>query len=238
MLYVLTVVHIQLYVINITYHSRYLTYLDNLMCFTIPSRCRIHRLSLGLVYINSRPCHIIWFYRRSYKGIRIKLNVSPSLFAYLDNLMCVTIPSRFRIHRMSLGLVYINSRPCHIIWFYRWSYTGIRIQLNVSPSLFGDLDNSVCIIIPSWCRKHRTSPRLVYIYTGPCHAICSFCSSHTGISIQFTVSPSLFHISRQFDVRYNPLIVPYTPHFTRFSPHNHWTLSCYMILLLVIYMYK
>jgi hypothetical protein len=178
------------------------------MCIIIPSWCRKHSTSLGLVYINTGPCRIIWFYRCSYTGIRIQLNVSPSLFAYLDNSMCIIIPSWCRIHRTSLGLVYINTGTCRIIWFYRCSYTGIRIQLNVSPSLFAYLDNSMCIIIPSWCRKHRRSPLLVYIYTGPCHVIRFYCCSYTGISNQHNVSPSLFDISRQFAVRYNPLLVP------------------------------
>jgi hypothetical protein len=141
-------------------------------------------------------------------------------------------------HRTSLGLVYMKTRPFHVIWFYHCSYTGIRIQLNISPSLFAYLDNSMCVIIPSWCRKHRTSPRLVYIYTGPCHAICSYCCSYTGIRIQHNVSQSLFDISRQFDVPYNPQLVTHTPHVTRLSLYENWTLSCHMILLLFIYRCK
>jgi hypothetical protein len=189
------------------------------MYVIIASWCRINGISLGLVYINSRPCHIIWFYRCSIACIRFQLNVSPWLFTYLDNSMCFIIPSWCRIHGISLGLVYINSRPCHIIWFYRCSYTFIRIQLKVSSPQFRYLDKSICFIIPSWCRIHRISLELVYITTRPCHIIWFYHCSYTGISIQFTVSSSLFHISRQFDVRYNPLIVPYTPHVTRFSPY-------------------
>jgi hypothetical protein len=152
--------------------------------------------------------------------------------------MCLIIPSWCRIHRISLGLVYINSRPCHIIWFYRCSYTCIRIQLNISPSLFTYLDKSICFIIPSWCRIHCTSLGLIYITSRPCHIIWFYHCSYTGIGIQFTVSPSLFHISRQFEVRYIPFIVSYTPHVTRYSLYKHQTLSYHMILPLFIYMYK
>jgi hypothetical protein len=144
--------------------------------------------------------------------------------------MCVIIPFWCRIHCTLLGLVNINTGRCHVIWFYRCSYTGIWIQLNVSPSLFAYLDNSMCVIIHSWCRIHHTSPRLVYIYTGPCHAICSYSCSYTGISNQHNVCPSLFDISRQFDVHCNPFLVPYTLHVTRMSPYKHWSLSCHMIL--------
>jgi hypothetical protein len=59
-----------------------------------------------------------------------------------------------------------------------------------------------------------------------------------GISNQQNVSPSLFDISRQFDVRCNPLLVPYTPHVTQICLYKHWTLSFYMILLLLIFWYK
>jgi hypothetical protein len=152
--------------------------------------------------------------------------------------MSIIIRSWCRIHRTSLRLVYINSRPCHIIWFYRCSYKCIRIQLIVSPSLFTYLDMSICFIIPSWCRIHRTSLGLVYINTGPCHVIWFYCWSYTGISIQFTVSPLLFVISRQSDVRYIPILAIHTPHVCRISIYKHWTLSFYMILLLFVFKYK
>jgi hypothetical protein len=99
------------------------------------------------------------------------------------------------------------------------------------------LHNSMSVIIPSWCPIHRTSHGLFYINTGPCHDICCKCCTYTGISNQHSVSPSLIDISRQFDVRYNPHLVPYTLHVTRVSPYKHCTLSCHMILLLFIYRY-
>jgi hypothetical protein len=208
------------------------------MCVIIHSWCLIHRISLELVYINTRPCHIIWCYLCWYTCIRIQLNVSPSLFRYLDKSICFIIPSWCCIHRISLGLVYITTRPCHIIWFYHCSYTGIRIQLNLSPSLFSYVDKSVCFIIPYWFRIYRISLGLVYTNTGSCHFIWFCCCSYSGISNQLTVSPSLFHISRQFDVRYNPLLVPYIRHITRFSLYKLQTLSYHTILPLFNYMYK
>jgi hypothetical protein len=152
--------------------------------------------------------------------------------------MCVTIPSRCRIQRMSHGFVYINSRPWHIIWSYRCSYTGIRIQLNVSTSLFAYLDKSMCVIIPSWCRIPCTSLGLFHINTGRYHVILFYCCSYTGTRNQHNVSPSLFDISRQFDVRYNPLLLPYPLHATRIRIYKHWTLSFHIILLLFIYSCK
>jgi hypothetical protein len=208
------------------------------MCVIIPSWCRIHCTSLGLVHINTGRCLVLWFYRCSYTGIWIQLNVSPSLFAYLDNSMCVIIHSWCRIHRTSLGLVYINTGPCQVIWFYCCSYKGICIQLNVSSSIFRIL--SQCdvrynpLLVPY--TLHVTRISLYKHWSLSCHMILSF--SHTGISNQHNISPSLFDISRQFDVRYNPLLVPYTLHVTRIRLYKHWTLSCHMILSLFIYRYK
>jgi hypothetical protein len=208
------------------------------MCLIIPSWCRIHHISLGLVYINTRPCHIIWFYRCSYTCIRIQLNVSPSLFRYLDKSICFIIPSWCSIHWISLGLVYITARPCHIIWFYHCSYTGISIQFTVSPSLFHisrqfDVRYNP-LIVPY--TPHVTGFSLYKHWTLSCYMILLLIIYRYKYSAYRTPSP--FHISRQFDVRYNPLLVPYTPHITRFSLYNLQTLSYHMILPLFIYMYK
>jgi hypothetical protein len=123
-----------------------------------------------------------------------------------------------------------------------YDFTIVHIQVSVIiitylPRYLKYLGNSMCVIIPSWCRIHCTSLGLVHINTGPCHVIYFFCCSYTGISNQHNVSPLLFDIYRQFDVGYNPLLVPYTPHVTRVSTYKLWSLSCHMILLMFIYRY-
>jgi hypothetical protein len=152
--------------------------------------------------------------------------------------MCVITPSWSRIHCTSLGLVHIIPGRCHVIWVYCCSYSVISNQHNVSPSYLTYLGNSMCLIIHSWCRLHCKSLWLVYINTEPSHVIWFYYCSYTGISKHHNVSLSLFDISRQFDVRYNPFLVPYSLHVTRIIPYKHWTLSCHMILLLFIYRYK
>jgi hypothetical protein len=157
---------------------------------------------------------------------------------YLGNSMCVIIPSWCRIHCTSLGLVYINTGPCHVIWFCCCLYTGISNQHNVSPSLF-DISRQFDVRYNPFLVPHTPHViRIGLINTGPCHDIWFYCCPYTGISNQHNVSPSLFDISRQFDVRYNPLLVPYTLHVTRIIPYKQWTLSCHMILLLFIYRYQ
>jgi hypothetical protein len=208
------------------------------MCVIIPSCCRIYYTSLGLVHVNTGRCLVIWVYCCSYTGISNHHNVSLSYLTYLGNSMCVIIPTWCRIHCTSLGLFHINTGHCHVIWFYCCSYTGISNHHNVSLSYLTYLGNSMCVIIPSWCRIHYTSLGLIHINTGPCHVIWFYCCSYTGTSNQHNVSPLLFNISTQFDVRYNPLLEPYTLHVTRIIPCKLCTLSCHMILLLFIYRYK
>jgi hypothetical protein len=157
---------------------------------------------------------------------------------YPGNSMCVIIPSWCRIHCTSLGLVYINTGPCHVIWFYCCSYTGISNQHILSPSLF-DISRQFDVrykplLVPYTPRVTRIG----LINTGPCHDIWFYCCSYTGMGNQHNVSPSLIDISRQFDVRYNPFLVSYTPLVTRISLNKHWTLSCHMILLFFIYRYQ
>jgi hypothetical protein len=152
--------------------------------------------------------------------------------------MCVIIPSWCRIHCTSLGLVYINTGPV-----MSYDFTVVHIQVYVINITYlrrylTYLHNSMCVIIPSWCRIHCTSLGLFHINTGRCHVIWCYCCSYTGISNHHNVSPLLFDISGLFDVRYNPFLVPYTLHVDRISPYNHWSLSCHMILLLFIYRYK
>jgi hypothetical protein len=153
--------------------------------------------------------------------------------------MRVITPSWCRIHCTSLGLVHINTGPCHVIQFYCCSYIGISNQHNVSPSLF-DISRQFDVRYnpTPWCRIHYTSHGLVHINTGRCHVIWFYCCTYTGICKQHNVSPSLIDISRQLDARYNPFLVPYTRHVTRISSHKHWTQLYHMILLLFMYWYK
>jgi hypothetical protein len=208
------------------------------MCVIIPSWCRKHRTSLGLVYMKTGPCHAICSYCCSYTGIRIQLNVSPSLFAYLDKSMCVIIPSWCRIHRISLGLVYITTRHSHIIRFYHCIYTGISIQFTVSPSLFHisrQLDVHYNPLLVPYT-SHVTRLSLYKLQTLSYHMILPlFIYRYKNQTERISVA---IYISRQFDVHYNPLLVPYTLHVTRISLYKLQILSYHMILPLFIYRYK
>jgi hypothetical protein len=114
-----------------------------------------------------------------------------------------------------------------------YDFAAVHIQVSVINIMYlrrylTYLHNSMFVIIPSCSRIHCTSLGLVHTNTGPCHVIWFYCCSYTCISNQHKVSPSLFDISRQFDVRYNPFLVPYTLHVARVRTYKHWTQSCHM----------
>jgi hypothetical protein len=152
--------------------------------------------------------------------------------------MCVIIPSWCRIHRISLGLVYINSWPCHIIWFYRCSYTWISIQLTVSPSLFHisrQFDVRYNPLLMPYT-PHITRISLYKLLTLSYHMILPlFIYMYKNSTKRISVD---IYISRQFDVPYNPLLVPYTQLITRISLYKLQTLPYHMILQFFIYRYK
>jgi hypothetical protein len=152
--------------------------------------------------------------------------------------MCVINPSCCRIHCTTLGLGYINTGRCHVIWFWYCSYTGISKYHKVSASLF-DISRKFDVRYNPFLLPyplHATRIRVYKHWTLSFHIV--YCCSYTGISKYHKVSPSLFDISRQLDVRYKSLPVPYSQHVTRIIPYKHCTLSCHMILQSSIYRYK
>jgi hypothetical protein len=126
---------------------------------------------------------------------------------------------------------------CHVIWFCCCSYTGIRNQHNLSPSVFDIstqfrryliyLGNSICFIIPCWCRIHCTSLGLVHINTGPAMSY-----DFTVVHIQVWVI-NITYLRRYLTYLGNsmcliiPFLVPYTLHVTRISLYKHW--ACHVI---------
>jgi hypothetical protein len=59
------------------------------------------------------------------------------------------------------------------------------------------LDNSVRVILQTWCQIQRTSPDLRYMICGPGHIQCIYSSSYSGHNIQLNVSALILEISRK-----------------------------------------
>jgi hypothetical protein len=70
------------------------------------------------------------------------------------------------------------------------------------------IDNSMCVMLHTWCQTQRTSSSLRYLNCGPWHIQCIYSSAYSGFNIQMNVSALLLEICRQFNVRYTANLVP------------------------------
>jgi hypothetical protein len=73
-------------------------------------------------------------------------------------------------------------------------------------------DNSMRVILHSWWQIQRTSSSLRYATCGPGHVQSIFSTSYLGFNIHVNVSALLLEISRQFNARYTPNLLPNTAH--------------------------
>jgi hypothetical protein len=74
-------------------------------------------------------------------------------------------------------------------------------------------DNSMLVILQTWCQIQRTFSGLRYVNYGPGHIQCIYKSIYSDINIHLNVSALLLYISRQFNARYTTNLAPITAHF-------------------------
>jgi hypothetical protein len=85
------------------------------------------------------------------------------------------------------------------------------------------LDNSMLVILQTWCQIQRTSSGLRYVNYGPEHIQCIYNSIYSDFNIHLTVSAQLLEISRQFNARYTANWVPNTQHVLPFPQCELWS---------------
>jgi hypothetical protein len=74
-------------------------------------------------------------------------------------------------------------------------------------------DNSMLVILKTWCQIQRTPSGLRYVNYGPRHIQCIYSSIYSDFNIHLNVSALLLYISRQFNERYSANLVPITAQF-------------------------
>jgi hypothetical protein len=84
-------------------------------------------------------------------------------------------------------------------------------------------DNSVRVILQTWCQIQRTSSSLCYVNCGPDYIQSIFSTAYLGLNIHVNVSALLLEISRQFNARYTANLVPNTAHILRFTLCELWS---------------
>jgi hypothetical protein len=78
------------------------------------------------------------------------------------------------------------------------------------------LDNSMLVILQTWCQIQRTSSGLRYVNYGLGHIQCIYSSIYSDFNIHLNVSALLLYISRQFNARYTANLLPNTAHILQF----------------------
>jgi hypothetical protein len=97
---------------------------------------------------------------------------------------------------------------------FKWTYL---------LSYWRHLDNSMSVILQTWCQIQRTSSNLRYVNCGPGHIQWNDNTTYSVFNIQLNVSALLLYISRQFNARYSANLEPNTAHIVQFTLCELWS---------------
>jgi hypothetical protein len=85
------------------------------------------------------------------------------------------------------------------------------------------VDESMRVILQTWCQIEHTSFSFRYVNCGPGHIQCNYCSPYSGFNIQLNVSALLLETRLHFDERYTAIMVPNTAHILQFTLCELWS---------------
>jgi hypothetical protein len=97
------------------------------------------------------------------------------------------------------------------------------------------LDNSIVVILQTWCQIQRTSSGLRYVNCGPGHIQSTYSSAYLGFNIQLKVAPLLYEVSRRFNERNTANLVTTTAQILQLSLCDQWSRTYTMHLQLRIF---
>jgi hypothetical protein len=121
-----------------------------------------------------------------------------------------------------LGAKYTACPPVYAVWTVVPTIYKVFSAPHIWTSIFNCgclrsywryLDNSIVVILQTWCQIQRTSSGVRYVNCGPGHIQYIYSSAHSVFNIHLNVSALLLEISRQFNARYTANLVPNTAHF-------------------------
>jgi hypothetical protein len=143
-----------------------------------------------------------------------------------------------------LGTKYSAYPPVYAIWtvvpdIYN-AFTAPHVQASIFiwtylRCYWRYLDNSILVILKTWCQIQRTPLSLLYVKCGPGQIQCNYGSVYSGINIQLNVSALLLGIRRLFNDRNTANLVPDTAHILRFTLCELWSRTYTMHLQLHIF---
>jgi hypothetical protein len=97
------------------------------------------------------------------------------------------------------------------------------------------LDNSMHVILHSWCQIQSPYSGLRYVNCGAGHVQCIYSSANSDTNVHLNVSAQLLEISRQFNARYTANLMPNSAHILRFTLCELWSRTYTMHLQLHIF---
>jgi hypothetical protein len=154
---------------------------------------RIFRLQYSFERICAAIVHITTIQCALYCKLVAKYSAHPPVYA-----MWSVLPAIYKVFKAP------HIQTSMFIWTYLrcyWRY----------------LDNSIVVILQTWCQIQRTSSGLLYVNGGPGHVQYIYSSAHSDFNIHLNVSALLLEKSRQFNARYTAYLVPNTAHILRFT---------------------
>jgi hypothetical protein len=132
----------------------------------------------------------------------------------------------------NIGAIYSAHPPVYALWTVVPDIYNVITAPHIQASIFNWAylhfnwryhDNSMCLILQTWCQIQRTSSSLRYVNCGPGHIQGTYISAYLGFNIQLKVVPLLLEISRIFNARYTAKLVPNTAHILQFTPRDLWS---------------
>jgi hypothetical protein len=131
-----------------------------------------------------------------------------------------------------LGAKYSAHPPVYTMWTVVPAIYKVLTAPHIYASIFSCrqhtcywcyLDNSMRLILHSWCQIQRPSSSLRYVSCGPGHMQCNYSYVYSGFNVQVNVSALLLETSRQFNERYTANLVPNTAHILQFTLCELWS---------------
>jgi hypothetical protein len=130
------------------------------------------------------------------------------------------------------GTKYSLHPPLYTIWTVVPDIYTVNTVPHIQSSIFNwtylrfywiHLDNSMSVILQSWCQIQRTFFGLRNVNCGPGHLQCNYSYVYSGFNIQVNESALLLEIFRHFDARYTANLVPNTVHIVKFTLCDLWS---------------
>jgi hypothetical protein len=103
------------------------------------------------------------------------------------------------------------------------------------PCYWRYLDNSMLVILHSWCQIQRTSSSFRYVNSGAARIQCIYSSAYSILNIRLNVSALLLEICLYLHACYNANFVPNTEPNLRFALCELWSRTYTMHLQLRIF---